>query len=232
MNTEERRRERHSTKLVDYYWSFDRRLSLFLGFVVLLIFVIEPVRSRVEGSLIVVEIIFAFTLITGVLRVIKSKRAGRLAVVLVTATLAVRWLGPLWPGSVTEGVQSLLSGMTLGLLAVVILIDVFGPGSTGADQILGAVAAYLLIALVWADGYHLLEVLSPGALQMPASVHGPDPWSLTYFSLSTLSTVGYGNVTIAHPVAQSMAMMEAIFGQLYPAILIGRLVGTWTTSKA
>jgi len=53
---------------------------------------------------------------------------------------------------------------------------------------------------------------------------------MLYFSLSTLTTVGYDNATLAHPVAQSMAMLEALLGQLYPAILIGRQVGSWSSS--
>ena len=47
-----------------------------------------------------------------------------------------------------------------------------------------------------------------------------------------MTTLGYDNVTIAHPVAQSMVMLEAMVGQLYPAILIGRLVGSWSSGKA
>jgi len=45
-----------------------------------------------------------------------------------------------------------------------------------------------------------------------------------YFSYATLSTVGYGDIVAVHPIARSLAVMEALVGQLYPAILIARLV--------
>jgi hypothetical protein len=91
-----------------------------------------------------------------------------------------------------------------------------------------------LIAVIWAHGYRLLESLSPGAFQrpVPASTPAELSWSLTYFSFATLTTVGYGDVTVVHPVGQSMAMLEGLLGQLYPAIPIGRLVGNWSATSA
>ncbi len=48
--------------------------------------------------------------------------------------------------------------------------------------------------------------------------------AFNYFSIVTLTTLGYGDITAVHPVARSVVMMEALLGQLYPAILIARLV--------
>jgi len=48
--------------------------------------------------------------------------------------------------------------------------------------------------------------------------------SLVYFSFVTLTTVGYGDITPVHPIVRSLSNLEALVGQLYPAILIGRLV--------
>ncbi len=56
--------------------------------------------------------------------------------------------------------------------------------------------------------------------------------TLTYFSCVTLTTVGYGDVTAAHPVARSLVMFEALIGQLYPAILLARLVTLYEDTRA
>ena len=103
------------------------------------------------------------------------------------------------------------------------------PGGSGVrHRIGGAVAAYLLIALVCAFGYLLIEVLIPGAFHLPDWVPKIDDLRFVrifyYFSISTLTTLGYGDVTPVHPFARSLAMMEALIGQLYPATLIARLV--------
>ena len=48
-----------------------------------------------------------------------------------------------------------------------------------------------------------------------------------YFSYITLTTLGYGDVTPVHPLARWLAQVEAVFGELYIAILIATLVGSW-----
>jgi hypothetical protein len=48
--------------------------------------------------------------------------------------------------------------------------------------------------------------------------------NLIYFSIVTLTTVGYGDITPVHPIARSISNLEAIIGQLYPATLLARLV--------
>ena len=73
----------------------------------------------------------------------------------------------------------------------------------------------------------------------PAASTWSTPWSsaqhkmqtFAYFSFVTLTTVGYGDITPVHPVARVLAVGEALVGQLYPAILIGRLVSLQITSR-
>jgi hypothetical protein len=75
--------------------------------------------------------------------------------------------------------------------------------------------------------YALIDFLIPGAFQMPAAdllSREAKSEAFRYFSLVTLTTLGYGDITAVHPVARSVVMMEALLGQLYPAILIARLV--------
>jgi voltage-gated potassium channel Kch len=60
---------------------------------------------------------------------------------------------------------------------------------------------------------------------LPWVEHDFDPETrLIYFSFATLTTVGYGDITPVHPIARSLAMLEALIGQLFPVILIARLV--------
>ena len=60
---------------------------------------------------------------------------------------------------------------------------------------------------------------------------GPGGPTSIYFSFVTLTTVGYGDVTPVDPVARSLAVAEALTGQLYPAILLARLVSLATGSR-
>ena len=94
------------------------------------------------------------------------------------------------------------------------------------DQVLGGVVLYLNIGLTFATIYALIENVSPGAFHAAAAGAGPPlhPSYFIYFSFVTLTTVGYGDIVPVHAAARSMATLEAALGQLYPAIILARLV--------
>jgi hypothetical protein len=122
----------------------------------------------------------------------------------------------------------LLSMASLITFLIVLLIYVYQEDPVTRHRIRGAIAAYLLIALVCAFGYLLIEFLIPGAFHFPGSVPMIADIQLLrtfyYFSISTLTTLGYGDITPVHPFARNLAMAEALIGQLYPVTLIARLV--------
>ena len=96
------------------------------------------------------------------------------------------------------------------------------------ERIEGAVAAFLLITMAFAIGYILISFLIPGAFRFPDKppMIG-DPrfgYIFHYFSISTITTLGYGDIVPVHPFSRTLATIEALVGQLYPAILLARLV--------
>ena len=103
---------------------------------------------------------------------------------------------------------------------------VFGSGRVTFHRVQGAVVLYLNFALLFFTVYRLLENLMPGAFRgVPpnGAEHGSGA-ALLYFSFSTLTTLGYGDLAPVHPLARSLANLEAAIGQLYPATLLARLV--------
>ena len=116
----------------------------------------------------------------------------------------------------------------LAILIVMTLKHTFRPGPISAHRVMGGVATYLLIGMVWAFGYKLLMETHPDAIHFESSFAGiptGEPSRLMYFSFSTLTSVGYGDVRPAHRVARSLPTAEALVGQLYPSVLIATLVG-------
>ena len=115
-------------------------------------------------------------------------------------------------------------------VTVLVARYVFGPGRVGADRVLGAVVIYLNVAALFANVYDLAVLLHPHAisgLAPLAAVGMPDQRAaeLTYFSLSTLTSTGWGDLRPLHPLARGLANFEAVIGQLFPATLVARLVG-------
>lgn len=102
---------------------------------------------------------------------------------------------------------------------------VYEPGRITYHRVLGSVVLYLTIGLLFVALYALVGVLIPGAFNgLSISPRVSLPSDLVYFSFTTLTTVGYGDISPVHPLARSLANVEAIIGQLYPATLLARLV--------
>ena len=108
---------------------------------------------------------------------------------------------------------------------------VFAPGRITYHRVVGAVLLYLSIGFVFVALFTLVGALSPGSysgLTVTDRVFLPSDF--VYFSFSTLTTVGYGDIVPVHPFARSLSNVEAILGMLYPATLLARLVSLETGS--
>ena len=92
-------------------------------------------------------------------------------------------------------------------------------------RVIGAVLLYLTIAMVFAGLYTFIGSLVPNAFAGMKVEDSPALASqVIYFSFTTMTTTGYGDIAPVHPVARSLCNLEAMFGQLYPATLLARLV--------
>ena len=110
-------------------------------------------------------------------------------------------------------------------LAWIVSRAVFGRGDVNYHRIIGAILLYLTIALIFVSPFTFLGLLFPDAFAGLTVEEGPKLTSnLIYFSLVTMTSTGYGDIAPVHPVARSLANLESIIGQLYPATLLARLV--------
>jgi hypothetical protein len=93
------------------------------------------------------------------------------------------------------------------------------------QTILGALCIYLLLGLFFADLYALLSlfVSTPVLLSLPHATLG----DYLYFSFITLTTTGYGDLTPQNGIARSLAVTEALSGQLYLVTILALLVGNF-----
>jgi len=145
-----------------------------------------------------------------------------LALILLSADLSqMVWL-PVAP-SVLGGAGSILG---LGALTWVVLHAVFAPGRITFQRVQGAIVVYLNLALIFAAVYRLIWEVNPAAFNhsLASGTRPGDFGTLLYFSLTTLTTTGYGDIFPVDPFARSAANLEAVVGQFYLAITIARLV--------
>jgi len=117
----------------------------------------------------------------------------------------------------------LLSGCVFGVLRYV-----FRSKRVTVDSIFGAIAAYLLVAAVFAIIDMLLLHRDPGSFRLPdaePTQPGVLRSDLLYFSLVTLVTLGYGDIGPVTPVARMVSAIEGVVGQFYVAAVVAMLVG-------
>ncbi len=206
------------------FWERDLGLSAFLGILVFFLFVLPPLVVRVgRGRGLVIDLGFTALLLAGV-GALSARAAVRAALfALVVGATVVRW-GPF--ADETTAAARLVS---IAAMSVVVLAQTFRGGPVNVHRIQGAVAGYLMLGLSWALAYELVALLATGAFSGAGLGLAERP-NFIYFSFVTLTTVGYGDIAPVHPVARSLAVAEALTGQLYPAILLARLVSLATVS--
>jgi hypothetical protein len=128
--------------------------------------------------------------------------------------------------------ESPLVGWTFSAASAIYLLapypivrDLGRRGRVDRQTLLGALAAYLLIGMSFGFAYECLAVLQPGPLFGGAG--DPGLGDALFFSFVTMTTTGYGDLVPAGNPAQSLAVLEALIGQLFLVTAVAKVVDNW-----
>ena len=205
---------------------YRRSVSTFLGALVLFVAVM-PFGQYMADPGLLDSILLTVVLISGVLAVGGRRHSLILAAALATPALAARWLWHYWPDPFLHGVFLVLGTLLLLQVATQLLRLIVTAPRVDVEVLAAGVATYLVIGLVWAMLYLLVDVIDPKAFQLPSG-QAFGGFDALYFSFVTLTTIGYGDISPVAPVARMLAILEAVMGILFPAVLIARLVAMYT----
>jgi len=210
-----------------HFWSTENGLTGLLIFLLLFLICLNSMSEFSFGRL-VARLFFSLIIVAGVLTTFKQRWLHGFAIVLAVASLGLNWVEEIRPGGALSTLNAGLSLIYLGFLLAMVVVQVFGEGPVTGHRIRGAIVIYLLLGASWALLYQVVALTIPHAFRLPEGLATGDPDALqrmmTYFSFITLTTTGYGDITPVHPVARTLTMLEALVGQLYPAITLARLV--------
>ncbi|MGW8281652.1 MAG: potassium channel family protein [Gemmatimonadota bacterium] len=181
-----------------------------------------------------VPLFFTIVMLSALSTVVGSRKNFLVAATVLILGLVPQWVGALGFGNVHMFGRILIAVFLL-YVCVLTLRMVLTAGSVTLEVILAALCVYLLLGLVWAIGFHLVEYFDPGSFSIPeemlegaVSRQRAIASALSYFSYVTITTLGYGDVTPVAPLARSLATVEGIIGQIYLVTLIARLVSMET----
>lgn len=150
---------------------------------------------------------------------------------LITSLLLLPVLTAMWLDYFVNIPSLNLAGNCCGILffaftIIIILSSIFREEEVTLNVIYGAIVVYLLIGLMWSFIYEVIEYLHPGSFSMAQAqlVEGRLPF--VYYSLVTITTAGYGDISPVTLIARAYSVIEAVIAQIYLVVLIARLVGT------
>ncbi|MGD9033532.1 MAG: ion channel [Desulfobacteraceae bacterium] len=196
---------------------------LFLFISMVLMFVLRPFLTERVGIAYLMEIFLFLIFLSAVYAIRQKKSVFIIALLLVLLMEILALLSYLKDSPSLDVIGNILGGLLLAYTATIILFHLFREGKITGDMIMGAICAYFLMGLIWGFIYSTLEFFQPGSFQMPQGT--VNQATFTYYSYVTLTTLGYGEITPISSPARSFALLEAMMGQLYLAVLIARLVG-------
>jgi len=213
-------------------------LTALVLFELIAIFVATPLTELGRWSMAADIVLLVLVMGAGVLVV----RHSRTAVITIVAAFVLSFLtAPVRAHSASPialYVDFAAKLALLGVLTWVVGSAVFGPGRVTFHRIQGAIAIYLQISLIFSYIYLIIVTTVPHAFRPDIVVSGlagdvlqvanagPQKGGsqLMYFSLVTLTSIGYGDIVPVYPIARSLATFEAVIGQLFPATILARLV--------
>jgi len=156
-----------------------------------------------------------------------------IALILIVPSIGCRLALQFTANPTLEMVGASSSCLFLTVTVFALVSRLFTVKSVTLDTISAAICGYLLIGVAWAYAFAVVELRHPGSFsavlfQRPTGNIAPLLAALhtfIYYSFVCLTTTGFGDILPVSEGARSLSVMEAVFGQLYVAILIARLVG-------
>ncbi|PRY26933.1 ion channel [Aliiruegeria haliotis] len=153
-----------------------------------------------------------------------TDRRGRIA----GLALALFWFGATLFAIFVDALHGVVAAVSVLMLAGALYVtfrNLLDREAGDLEALVGAVFGYVLLAMAWAMFFVQIERWQPGAISFPDDA--PLWSSSVYYSLVTLTSLGYGDILPVHPLARVMSGLEAVVGVLYIAVMIGSIVGSY-----
>jgi hypothetical protein len=168
-------------------------------------------------------------ILAGAYVAVRGTRAAAPVMVGMGAVFVAAWVNFLLPQNAAVTFWMMPAWVAFdGAAVVAVVAFVYRRRRIGVNEIAGAVSAYILVGIAFGVLYHWLNGLHPGAFAFNAASRasgGADDIGFLIFSFATLTTVGYGDITPVAHEARMLAVLEAVTGVTYIAVLVGSLVG-------
>jgi len=222
----------HISYLITHPKRNKNKFLYFLVSIVLLIFFVPFLEGGIYSSALL-NLLTTIILLTGVYAVSDTKKQLIIASIFGVPWVIINW-SSLFISTVMPGPATISWGVLFFVYTTVVMfLNVIKGSRVTIETLYGAISVYLLIGLTYTSIYALIEIITPGSFNLinsQGTIHAFKVDELIYYSYTTLTTLGYGDIHPITPHARTFAISEAIIGQLYLTILVARLVGLHISS--
>jgi voltage-gated potassium channel len=213
-------------------WPWMRHGFIFLLAMLFLLLVVAPFLEGFARLGFLFNAFLSAVLVSAVYAL--SQKIRNLA---IAALLAIPMLISIWTQYFVQSEAIFLIGRICGASFIAftifhILRNIFQVQDVTKDTIAGGAAVYVLFALMWSFLYGVLEHVEPGSFAISASQTLGERNIFLYYSFVTITTLGYGDIMPVTYIASSLAVLEAVVGQLYLVVLVAWLVGMYVSKKS
>jgi hypothetical protein len=214
------------------FWISDVSFVTLLGMLLFTIFILPVLIDREEDSAIFLNFMFILLFFVGVFS--SNKKSYLTASVsLLTIHLLLRLIRFTDNPYEFYLLERIVIILNLTLLVVINIRLLFRDQEINTYRVIGAVNVYLLVALAGAFGFELIHLTLGDAIEGDVDLLGKDGdyGAYIYFSLVSISTVGFGDIYAGDIAAKMLAVFLSVLGILYPAVVIAKLVSTSVEKK-
>jgi len=198
-----------------------------------LLFVTTPFVEDLPHGDLIEAVLLTLVMLFAVRAVSARRKSLMIALALLIPALLGKWLNYFRPDLLHPAIFLVATFVFFAFVVARLLAFIVRAPRVDLNVLCAGVSGFLMLGLLWSPAYLTVARLNPGAFTLPAAPGAPttlDGFSAFYFSFITLCTVGYGDITPVSGTARMLAMMEAITGLFYMAVLISRLVSVYSSA--
>jgi hypothetical protein len=214
----------------------------FITFLIALLamLVLAPVLNELEPVNDIIRVFITAFLAISVYMLSHRPKQCIISIILAIPTLVLNWSSVMLHNVVLQNAALLSNILFFGYISWIILVSLFRAREVNLNIIFAAISLYFLIGLEWGYLFAIVELNNSGSLMtsvlalkhdLALSNIDDNLLNYIYFSLVTLTTLGYGDIIPVSPLARSLASIEAVMGQMYLTVLVARLVGVYISEK-
>ncbi len=227
-------------RFIRWFLTNEARFSIMLACFFLL-FLMEPILNSLGAGGFILNVVYTLIMLSALHNCsAESRKIFYLTLVMCMLALLGQWLNMYKP-------VILISALSFSMAALVIIITVYylfrhikSISVVRFDTIAGALCVYLLIGVLGGMSFEFIENCVPGSFHFPQEfISDPQSFSyagslkerLIYFSYSTITSLGFGDIVPVSALARSVTMILAICGQVYMTVVMAIIVGTYINSS-